>query len=384
MNRYTGVICVSLVVFVAAGGARATPIYPGYNCTQLIGYSDSIAQVPPYNSYGESLLPNGTVIGLTLQSTSPYLATWNLSSGTTTAMTTAKYAGSNSVPNAFGDSAGQIAEQTSSGISLYSGGTNGSFSAISQLNGAGLAGMSAGGLIVGEFSGGKAYAYDAGTTPATYYTFGTTYSWVQAVNGTYVVGGDGATGEGFVWNQNAPSSSYTLIPGLAAAQGVSDNGDYVAGINQPGASNYKAEVYTLSSGTYSLTGTYWNGEATGVNDGGLVIGDSSNYVYEAASGPWTGDAMAYFPGDNDPQGINLNHYAPTGVTFNVAQAVNDAGDILVWSNGWSSDPTDGSYDCETYLLTPVATPEPSALLLTATGLLGPLAYAWRKRKQTRR
>ena len=39
---------------------------------------------------------------------------------------------------------------------------------------------------------------------------------------------------------------------------------------------------------------------------------------------------------------------PAGVTFNVAQAVNDAGQILVWSNGWSEDTT----ACTSYLLTP--------------------------------
>ena len=32
------------------------------------------------------------------------------------------------------------------------------------------------------------------------------------------------------------------------------------------------------------------------------------------------------------------------------------------------------------IMTAVATPEPSTLLLAATGLLGLLAYAWRKRK----
>ena len=33
-----------------------------------------------------------------------------------------------------------------------------------------------------------------------------------------------------------------------------------------------------------------------------------------------------------------------------------------------------------FLLTPVVTPEPSTLLLAASGLIGLLAYAWRKRK----
>ena len=40
--------------------------------------------------------------------------------------------------------------------------------------------------------------------------------------------------------------------------------------------------------------------------------------------------MAYFPGYGS---VNLNVYAPNGVTFNTAQAVNDNGQILVWSGG---------------------------------------------------
>ena len=69
-------------------------------------------------------------------------------------------------------------------------------------------------------------------------------------------------------------------------------------------------------------------------------------------------------------------YAPSGVTFNMAVAVNDAGQILVWSQG-DQDAYTGT---TSYLLTPVATPEPSTLLLCTTGLLGLLAYAWRKHK----
>ena len=43
---------------------------------------------------------------------------------------------------------------------------------------------------------------------------------------------------------------------------------------------------------------------------------------------------------------------------------------------WS---TSGGAD-DAFLLTPVVTPEPSTLLLAASGLIGLLAYAWRKRK----
>ena len=98
-------------------------------------------------------------------------------------------------------------------------------------------------------------------------------------------------------------------------------------------------------------------------------------------------------GDTDPEGfygygygaqamaeiggqqVNLTTaYAPTGVTFNYCEGVNDAGQILVWSG------STGSYTDRTFLLTPVVVPEPSTLLLSAMGLVGLLAYAWRKRK----
>ena len=62
-----------------------------------------------------------------------------------------------------------------------------------------------------------------------------TNSWVQAVGGStagngYVVGGDGTYLDGFVWSQS--NQSYVQIPALAAAQGISNNGQLVAGLTQ--------------------------------------------------------------------------------------------------------------------------------------------------------
>ena len=67
---------------------------------------------------------------------------------------------------------------------------------------------------------------------------------------------------------------------------------------------------------------------------------------------------------------------PHGVRFQLSWrriCVNNSGQIAGY----------GTYDgvMNAFLLTP--TPEPSTLLLTGAGLMGLLAYAWRKRRQRR-
>ena len=62
-------------------------------------------------------------------------------------------------------------------------------------------------------------------------------------------------------------------------------------------------------------------------------------------------------------------------TWNLEEAlgIDNNGDIV----GEGVNPS-GQLDA--FLLTPTVTPEPSTLLLAASGLVGLLAYAWRKRK----
>ena len=363
MNRYVTSFCAALLVLTAVSAWATT--YPAYTCTYLKGYSDNTNQTSNFNSYGETLLPNGTVIGLsTWQPPSGTelpennLVSWT-SSGT---MTNVYNFETSSITNAFGDTSGRyVAPQvnvpgygsSAAGLYTYIGGT---LSRVSQsaLHGTNinLEGMTQNGLAAGYFDSSTNFAYDVATS--TYYTFGPANSWVQAVGGStagngYVVGGDGNNYDGFVWSQS--NQSYVQIPALAAAQGISNNGNLVAGLTQ--GSNYQAAVYTPSG---TPVGTYWAGEATGVNNNGLVIGDNSDNVYNGA-GTWNNcQAMAYFPGYGS---VNLNVYAPNGVTFNTAQAVNDLGQILVWSDG-SSEATTG---VTSYLLTPVT----RALDLVAVG-----------------
>ena len=92
-------------------------------------------------------------------------------------------------------------------------------------------------------------------------------------------------------------------------------------------------------------GTYWNGEATFVNSSSLVVGDTSTAWTSEGENP-NGRAMAYINGHT----IDLsNAYAPAGVTFNYCAGLNDAGQILVWSNGTLEA---GNTGVASYLLTP--------------------------------
>ena len=143
------------------------------------------------------------------------------------------------------------------------------------------------------------------------------------------------------------NQSFTTISGLLIGNNVSPNSQYIAGETPSG----DAAVSNLWG---SQIVSYWNGEATFVNDGGLIVGDTSQAEY---SGTCTGTAMAYFPNFNGGTSVNLTTaYAPAGVTFDYSLGVNDAGQILVASN---YNNLNNPLYSNLYLLTPATTsPEP--------------------------
>jgi hypothetical protein len=253
--------------------------------------------------------------------------------------TTANGAASMSVDMLFGDGQGRYAGSIGSvgPVGLWNGSTFQSLggSLNPQLQWADLNGESQNGLLFGtEFNSPTyAFAYDLNTS--TYYQLGSTVNTTPlgANSSGYVVGQDGSGTQGFIWNE-ARGGSYSLLPGLSIAWGISSNSQSVAGQNQ----SSKAAVYTASG---TLVDTYWSGRATFVNNGGTVVGDT------ATGWSTSGRAMAEING----QQIDLsNAYAPAGVTFNFCQGLNDAGQILVWAGGYLGGNDNGG--CTSYVLTP--------------------------------
>ncbi len=325
-------ICALGLVLIAAGTAWAGA--PGYYVTELVGLLDGgtpqgNSSVP--NAYPGSLLSNGTVVGESVSHAygSPGLPSYNLCSWNSSGQVTVVYS-SGSTPvlwNAWGDDAGQYVVNAE-GVEVYSGGT---YVPVGNSNMTAPYGMGGGGLVVGSnLANTLSWAYDLNTS--TYYSFASAShnSWAVGANAAgYVVGAN--NGQGYVWQES--NQSYSTISGLQAANGISNNSQYIAGETTGG----KAALYSLSG---SQLATYWTGEATYVNDNGLVVGDT-------ASGNYSGTAMAYFP-NYGGQTVDLtNTYAPAGVTFNYAVGVNDVGQILV-ASGYALTQNLG----EAYLLTP--------------------------------
>ncbi len=129
MNRYATTLCGALLAFAIVSSVWATP-YPAYTCTYLKGYSDNTNQTSNLNSYGETLLPNGTVIGLSIwqPSSGTELPNWNLVSWNSggTMSTVYPFVSADEIDNAFGDASGRytapqgnVPGQGSSAAGLY-------------------------------------------------------------------------------------------------------------------------------------------------------------------------------------------------------------------------------------------------------------------------
>ena len=72
--------------------------------------------------------------------------------------------------------------------------------------------------------------------------------------------------------------------------------------------------------------------------------------------------------------LGLAPAQPTGYTFKYTYSIDNAGEILLGATNPNDNMTHG------IILVPVPTPEPSTLLLAATGLVSLIAYARRKQR----
>ena len=334
MNRYTTALGAALIVFATVGAAWAAPAY----------YVSPLATFPTNiygtlsDSYGETLLPNGTVIG-TAEYQAPTveafpqaeLVTWNRNGSVASAVGYGNWP----VENVMGDSTGQLAINGETSFGIYN---NGTLTTVPQLTETGpiIGGMSPSGLV-GGYNASGGFVVDA--VSGKFYSVGDSNGAILNVGNGCAVGTEynGTTMVGMLWTESTQAISY--VPSMGCFDGISSNNNLMAGVSSDYAT---AAVYNASKQT---TTTYWSGEATGVNDNGLVIGDNAVNVCDNVQGIYTSRAMANING----QTVDLTTaYAPSGVTFNMAVAVNDAGQILVWSQG-DQDAYTGT---TSYLLTP--------------------------------
>jgi probable HAF family extracellular repeat protein len=197
--------------------------------------------------------------------------------------------------------------------------------------------------------------------------------WIDPVTGQIV--GGGTAGYPCFFSSSSPGTETVLgnMPGAGgAAYCVNDSGQVV--------------------GTYTDTATHaflWTSAG-----GGTTIDISAALPLDAFSIAYSinnnGDAVgeyrlsdgvtlhAFEYDSSTSTGIDLNNATFTGAglggfVLQQARAINASGQI----SGFGVTAGGATH---AFLLTPVPVPEPSTLLLVATGMLGLLAYAWRKRE----
>jgi hypothetical protein len=197
-----------------------------------------------------------------------------------------------------------------------------------------------------------------------------------------------STSDGNVWNGSAwvdlgPSPSGSGYTKGSSAIGLDSNGD-VVGFYGMGSATKGDPFYAQYNGSGGWNGMldlgnlnsfysgYSAGQANAINDNGQVVGWDFNGTKSAST------EYAFIAGTTAGSAAPLSNYVPNLGDFSrlsQALAIDDAGCIV----GIGISTISGSGNTDVFLLTPVATPEPSTLLLAISGLIGLLAYAWRKR-----
>jgi probable HAF family extracellular repeat protein len=163
------------------------------------------------------------------------------------------------------------------------------------------------------------------------------------------------------------------VPGNGSANPTdpeSIGGNYVTGsiYNYDNGSAYQdAFIYTVGQADATDIIPESNSCGYAVNSSGTVVGISTN-----TSG--VNSAFIYSGGTVTNLSTLISGTNPFS-SIECANGISDNGEYIV---GYGIENSTG--DTTAFLLTAVPTPEPTTLLLAASGLIGLLAYAWRKRK----
>jgi probable HAF family extracellular repeat protein len=210
--------------------------------------------------------------------------------------------------------------------------------------------------------------------------------------------------DGFIWNGSSTTAVTTPATdnGTTLVSGINNSGvvvgSYMAG-QSPVASGFyfNGSEHDINGMTYpeaivgnTVVGTdYFSDDAEiytlggSVTNIGTLSGDTGSVAYALSSGgtvvgtSYSGTLNRAFIYNNGVM-TDLNTLISGTNPFskiNYAMGISPNGNYIVGNGTLTSNG-----DVHAFLLIAVPTPEPSTLLLAASGLVGLLAYAWRKRK----
>jgi hypothetical protein len=214
---------------------------------------------------------------------------------------------------------------------------------------------------------------------------------------TYTVSGGVLTQQSVLnvqGNATTPGPLYVAYPNVfsSVALGINSSGNVAIAANNTGVNDplittgsTAAFLYNMTSQTCTPmtglnfydnqaatgTGTQYGGHGQAINDSGEVVGFTGTVGTSWNAAVWQNGVLTNLQSVYGPSGLNLLN----GFVLNNATAIDNNGDIVGVGTD-SSGHTNQAFE----ILNVAATPEPGALTLLAAGLVGLLAYVWRKRK----
>ena len=370
--------------YASSGTYRFPYVYPAgtapgtlTNITSNFTYSGSSAT----NVISSAMAANGLS---TITEANIKKVGWSYSGGTSGTATPFVYSGSSWTQsldiNSNGDICGhyQNAAGTSFYAFIYSGGSLYALNADPnrpQGGGGSYAGMEA----VALNAAGQACGFNQ-TAPVN-----TNYATVW----TYSISGGSMTSTGLDLQQNGLTAAWNAAYGttIVSSQGLAINssGTVLVGgsdsISQSfpyGDDGYL--LYNMGSKQYTSLGSLmiWDpqngfgsaawcgGHEQAINDSGAVVG------YTGTQGS-TWHAAIWQNGTITDLNTLYAGILPAGFVLNNATAIDNNGDIV----GYGTDASSNTY--QAFEILNVATPEPGTMALLMAGLVGLVAYAWRKR-----